>query len=48
MDSKETKSVVNTLIRLQLRVGQIEKVCMDKGTNMFEIKRLVDASDGLL
>jgi len=42
------KSVVNALLRIQLRFGRIDKVCMDKGTNMFEIKILVNTSDGLL
>ena len=48
MESMETKSVVNALLRFQLRVGRIEKICMDQGTNMIELKRLVDSSNGLL
>ena len=48
MESMETKSVVNSLLRLQLRVGRIEKICMDQRTNMIELKRLVDSLNGLL
>ena len=48
VDFMETKSVANALLRVQLRVGRIDKVCMDKGTNMFAIKRIVGASDCLL
>ena len=40
MDSMEAKSVANALLRIQLKVRRIEKVCMDKGKNMFEIKNI--------
>ena len=48
IDSMESKGVANASLIIQLRVRRIYKVCMDKGTNMFEIRRLVDPLDGLL
>ena len=47
MDSVKSKSVIITLLRVQLRFGRIEKVCKDQGANLIEAKRLVAGSNGL-
>ena len=47
MDSMKSKSVIITLLRVQLRFGRIEKVCKDQGTNLTEVDRLVAGSNGL-
>ena len=44
----ETKSGVNAPLRLQLRMGKIEKLSMDSGTNLIELKRMSEISNGLL
>ena len=48
MESMETKSVVNALLRLQLRMGRINRISMDSGTNLFELKRMAEVSNRLL
>ena len=48
MDSMESKTVADTWLRIQLRFGMIDKVGKAKGTKNFKIKRLIDATDGLL
>ena len=48
MESMETKSVVNALVRLQLKMGKNEKVSMNSGTNLIELKRMSEISNGLL
>ena len=42
MESMKTKSVVNALFRLQLKMGKIEKVSMNSSTNSIELKRMSD------
>ena len=48
MESMETKSIVNALLRLQLRMGRIDKVSVDSGTKLIELKRMGEVSNGLL
>ena len=48
MESMKTKSVLNALLQLQLLVGQIERLFMDQGTNMFELKQMVEVSNSSL
>ena len=48
MESMQNKSVICALIRLQLRMGRIKKVAMDAGTNLIELKRMAEDSNGLL
>ena len=48
MDTMESVSVINALVRIQLRIRKIEKISRDQGTDLIEINRLVDESNGLL
>ena len=48
MESMETSSEVNALLRLQLRMGRIHKVSVDSGTNLIELKRMAEVSNGVL
>ena len=48
MESIGIRSVVNALLRLQLIMGRIDKVSMDSGTNLIELKRMGEVSKGLL
>ena len=48
MDSMESKSVINALLRVQLRFGRIEKVCKDQGINLIEVNKMVAGNNGLL
>ena len=48
MESMQSKSVKGALIRLQFRMGRIKKVAMDADTNMVELKRMSEESNGLL
>ena len=40
--------MVNAPLRLQLRMGKIEKLSMDSGTNLIELTRMSEISNGLL
>ena len=40
--------MVNAPLRLQLRMGKIEKLSMDSGTNLIELKRMSEISNCLL
>ena len=48
MESMQSKSVIGALVRLQFRMGRIKKVVMDAGTNLVELKRMSEESNGLL
>ena len=48
MESMQSKSVIGALVRLQFRMGRIKKVAMDAGTNLVELKRMSEESNGLL
>ena len=42
MESMESKSVVNAHLRLQLKMGRIDRVSVDGGTNLIELKRSLE------
>ena len=48
IESMQSKSVVSSLIRLQFRMGRIKKVSIDAGSNLIELKRMAENSNGLL
>ena len=48
MESMERNSVINGLLRIQTRFGKISKISKDQGTNLLELNRLADESNGLL
>ena len=48
METMETKSICNALLRFQLRVGCIDKVSMNSGMNLFELRKMSEVSNGLL
>ena len=48
VDTMESKSIINALLRVQLMFGKIEKVSKNKGTNLMGINLLVDGCNGLL
>ena len=48
MESMESRSVVNALLRLQLWMDRIDRVSMDSSTNLIELKRISEVSNGLL
>ena len=39
MESMESKSVINDLLRIQMRFGKISKISEDQGTNLLELNR---------
>ena len=48
IESMQSKSVVSALIRPQFRMGRLKKMSMDAGSNLIELKRMAEDSNGLL